>query len=128
MPSIFLLFLLTLISIRLPGITADCVFPCQTPPQTPNYPSPSTPYNYPSPPLPVNPYTPPYWNYPPSSGYIPNYQSPSGGFMYSSPPPPNPIVPWYPWYSHPPSSGSAGLLPPLLISVLLGCLMTVIVI
>ncbi|KAL5227579.1 hypothetical protein ABZP36_015844 [Zizania latifolia] len=106
---------------------ADCPYPCLLPPPMPVTncpPPPSTPSTYTYPPPSSYSNTPSsYWNYPPpQGGYIPNYQPPAGGgYNYPAPPPPNPIVPWYPWYYRPPPSSatatSSGRGRPFLVSV-----------
>ncbi|CAL9073487.1 unnamed protein product [Musa textilis] len=86
----------------------ECPYPCLPPPTSvtncppPPPAAPATPTaGYPPPP----PSTPGYWNYPPPS--------PQGYYPYlSTPPPPNPILPWFPWYYYK-SPPSASVAPPL---------------
>ncbi|RWW83195.1 hypothetical protein BHE74_00008307 [Ensete ventricosum] len=87
----------------------ECPYPCLPPPTSvtncppPPPAAPATPTaGYPPPP----PSTPGYWNYPPPS--------PQGYYPYlSTPPPPNPILPWFPWYYYKKSPPSASVAPPL---------------
>ncbi|KAJ8493008.1 hypothetical protein OPV22_014729 [Ensete ventricosum] len=112
--SAFLFFLLLFArprSSRSDYSPPECPYPCLPPPTSvANYPPPppSEPTwgGYPPPP----PGTPSYNGYypPPSGGYLPYYSPPD--YALPAPPPPNPIVPWFPFYyrspSLPPSSAS----------------------
>lgn len=109
--SILLLFLLTLISLPSLSFSDDCPFPCLPPPPPPltNSPPPPSPV-FDSPPP---PYTPTYWNYPPppyTPGVVPFNQPPTGGNIYRTPPPPDPIMPYFPWYYHGPTSSASSLI------------------
>lgn len=112
--SLLLLFLLTLISLPSLSFSDDCPFPCLPPPPPPITSSPPPPPPTPvfnSPPL---PYTPSYWKYPPppyTPGFVPYNQAPPGGSIYAAPPPPDPILPYFPWYYHGPTSNAAALTP-----------------
>ncbi|KAI3430036.1 uncharacterized protein J3R85_008314 [Psidium guajava] len=88
---------------------SDCPYPCLPPPTTPTiYPQP--PPSLPSPPSPPSEvYPPPSMVYPaPPGGYFP-YYFPPPWYLGNAPPPPDPILPYYPWYyKHPlvPNSSS----------------------
>jgi hypothetical protein len=70
--------------------STSCQYPCLPPPVVPvtNCPPP--------PPSPVTG----YWSYPPPppSVYNPYFSPPNSYNMKTSPPPPNPMLPWFPWY------------------------------
>ncbi|XP_030452066.1 leucine-rich repeat extensin-like protein 3 [Syzygium oleosum] len=74
---------------------SDCPYPCLPPPTTPAiYPPPLPP----SPPLPpFGVYPPPSMVYPPPGGYFP-YYFPPPWYLGNAPPPPDPILPYFPWY------------------------------
>lgn len=122
-----LLLLLVLLSRPPTSLSWDnsppvCPYPCLPPPTSvtncppppPSTPNPPTAV-YPPPP----PSTPEYWNYPPPapSGYWPFNPAPPY-INIPAPPPPNPILPYFPWYYKTPPSKA----PPLASNVLGGFL------
>ena len=90
------------VMVSFPGTTTSdngCPYPpCLSPPPPP---PPATSYSYP----------PPQY-YSPPTGYLPYYPPPSYGTLYA-PPPPDPILPYFPYYYKHPLHGesSATVLP-----------------
>ncbi|XP_030525695.1 leucine-rich repeat extensin-like protein 1 [Rhodamnia argentea] len=91
-----------------PAYSNECPYPCLPPPSAAmDCPSPPPPLSQPSS-TPLPPFAdqpPPFVLYPPpDSGYIPYAFPPPNWYMNSiPPPPPDPIMPYFPWYyQHPP--------------------------
>lgn len=92
----------------------ECPYPCLPPPTEPTItdcpPPPEALLPPPSEPLMQPPpisQTPPSEIYPPptDTGYIPYFSPPWFGNGLNSPPPPDPILPYFPWYYKHPLSG-----------------------
>ena len=86
-----------------PSSTTNC-------PPPPYPPSGGPGYYYSPPPPPSTGYTPPSYGYnPPSGGYYyppsGGYYPPSGEYYGNAPPPPNPIMPYFPYYFRNPPPG-----------------------
>ncbi|GMN38746.1 hypothetical protein TIFTF001_007973 [Ficus carica] len=90
-----------------------CQYPCYPPPTggtvMPTTPSTTTPPSGVYPPPSGLVYPPPSGVYPtPAGGYYPNnnYPPPNGGYYGGVPPPPDPILPYFPFYFKEPLHGS----------------------
>ncbi|KAK3027662.1 hypothetical protein RJ639_041899 [Escallonia herrerae] len=79
----------------------ECPYPCYPPPTGTGNSPPATI----TPPSQTGSYPPPPGFYPPPTGYLPNNPSPPY-FPNGAPPPPDPIVPWFPYYYKKPPHGS----------------------
>ncbi|KAL3735633.1 hypothetical protein ACJRO7_024715 [Eucalyptus globulus] len=89
-----------------PLYSNECPYPCLPPPSAAtDCPPPPSPPSQPLTPLPPADQPPPAVLFPPpDAGYIPYAFPPPNWYMNSiAPPPPDPIVPYFPWYyKHPP--------------------------
>jgi hypothetical protein len=89
----------------------ECPYPCLPPPTgaANSYPPPpQLPDSFnaypPPPPLGTNPGDMNNYYPPPPPGSMPNYYFSPPSYTYGAPPPPNPILPWFPfYYKNPPS-------------------------
>lgn len=97
----FTLFLACIFLKYFPGTTRadnECQYPCYPPPTgtgTPTTPAYTTP---PPPPSQIVSYPPPVGYTPTPTGYYPYNPPPPYGTLFNSPPPPDPILPYFPFY------------------------------
>lgn len=85
-----------------------CTYPCYPPPAGTGGSSTIPTPMIRTPPTPSGSYYPPPTSYsypPPAAGYIPYNQQPSGG-GFNVPPPPDPVLPYFPFYFKEPLHGS----------------------
>ncbi|XP_044494321.1 leucine-rich repeat extensin-like protein 1 [Mangifera indica] len=103
--AIFLFILLCFLPLTMQE--EPCPYPCYPPPTGSGSATPTTPSTLPPP---ATSYSPPQgYNYPTPSGNLPNYPSPPFGNNYGNPPPPDPILPYFPfYYKNPPHKTDEG--------------------
>ncbi|XP_059447922.1 classical arabinogalactan protein 9-like [Corylus avellana] len=95
------LFLALIIFLNIPGFTRPddaCPYPCYPPPTGTGSVTPTTPTTTTTPPSQTVSYPPPAGYNPSPVGYLPYNPPPATGTLFASPPPPDPILPYFPYY------------------------------
>ncbi|XP_062150128.1 proline-rich receptor-like protein kinase PERK8 [Alnus glutinosa] len=90
-----------IIFLNFPGMTRPdnpCPYPCYPPPTGSGTVTPTTPITTTTPPSQTVSYPPPAGYNPSPTGYFPYNPPPFAGTFSASPPPPDPILPYFPYY------------------------------